>query len=244
MKSPPTIPVATVDANQWVCTRCKTVVPPASAPVTRRRSTWWSPRRGFSFGGSISQSARTVCGYCGSASLVPAGTPRGATILSAQGVQVTGSIRRTPSISCLGIIAIGFLALIGFSMCSALLENRSSPGRNAPQNDVINRPAASPVTDPGQQAREAAMLAEQTAVAQKKKADADAATFKFNHDRALSGNLESMYRLAGLYIEGIGCDKDTNAAIGWLRAAASVGHPEAQALLLRLQGGTSAPPPP
>jgi TPR repeat protein len=133
--------------------------------------------------------------------------------------------------------------LIGFSMCSALLKDRSSSRNNASQSDVINRPAASPVTDPGQQAREAAILAEQTAAAQKKKADADEATFKFNHDRALSGNLESMYRLAQLYIEGIGCDRDTNAAIGWLRAAASVGHPEASALLSRLQGDTNAPSP-
>jgi hypothetical protein len=140
------------------------------------------------------------------------------------------------------VSGIIILAVILWIIFKAILK-ASNPSSNVTQNDVISQPAALPGIDPIQQAREAAVLAERTAEAQKRKAEGATATFKFNHDQALSGNLGCMYRLAQLYIEGIGCDKDTTAAIAWLRAAVSAGHPDAPELLSRLQGDTNAAPP-
>lgn len=57
--------------------------------------------------------------------------------------------------------------------------------------------------------------------AENRKAAADLTTFKFHHERALAGDEISQRRLAQLYLTGSGCEKDTNAAAAWLRAAAT-----------------------
>jgi len=68
-----------------------------------------------------------------------------------------------------------------------------------------------------------------------KRADpAAAATFRFHEDRALAGNAGSQFRLAQLYLEGKGCERDTNQAKMWFRKAADQGNDEAAAELRRL----------
>jgi hypothetical protein len=72
----------------------------------------------------------------------------------------------------------------------------------------------------------AKILAERAqAAAAQRKVTADLATFKFHYDRAQAGNEISQRRLAELYAAGIGCEKDTNAAAAWLRAAATNSPP-------------------
>lgn len=197
--------MSTVDANQWVCTRCQTIVPRSASPVTRRRSTFWAPGRGILFGGGASQSSRGVCGYCGSNSIVPAGTPRGAKILGGQGIAVTGTIRRLPSIGCAGWIAIGIVAMLGFSVCSEFFGCRAQP----------TAPAARPAATESETLRGEILAEQQKTLAENRKEAAAAATLKFHLERATAGNESSQRRLAELY-QARG---DTNAAAGWLRAA-------------------------
>ncbi len=79
---------------------------------------------------------------------------------------------------------------------------------------------ASLVPEPSAADKLAARTAAQTA-AQRRKAAADVAIFKFHYDHAVAGDEASQRRLAELYEAGIGCEKDTNAAAAWLRAAAT-----------------------
>jgi TPR repeat protein len=62
-------------------------------------------------------------------------------------------------------------------------------------------------------------------LAENRKTAADLATFKFHHERALAGDETSQRRLAQLYLTGTGCEKDTNTAAAWLRAAATNAPP-------------------
>lgn len=228
MNEPPVIPALTVAANEWVCMRCQTVVPAVSAPVTRRSSAYWSPGRGFLFGAGASRSSRIVCGYCGSASLVPAGTPRGANILAAQGIAVTGGIHRVPSIGCGGLIGIGFLLLMLFSICSN--QHTSHPSdppkvRNAgSENGTTHEHAPAVRLDPAAHESAQARIAAEGLKEAERKSQADLATFRFHKERAVAGNPVSMRRLAELYQSGIGCEANTNAAAAWAKAAAEVGH--------------------
>ena len=58
-------------------------------------------------------------------------------------------------------------------------------------------------------------------LAENRKAAADLAIFKYHYQHAVAGDPLSQRRLAELYTAGQGCDRDTNAAAAWLRAAAT-----------------------
>ncbi len=59
----------------------------------------------------------------------------------------------------------------------------------------------------------------------------DVATFKFHSRQAAAGNVGSMYRLGQLYLEGKGCDTNTNQAKIWFQKAADQGNAEAKQAL-------------
>jgi TPR repeat protein len=62
----------------------------------------------------------------------------------------------------------------------------------------------------------------------------EAATFKFHYERAGAGNLGSQFRLGQLYLTGLGCARDTNAARMWLQKAADGGSADAASELRKL----------
>jgi TPR repeat protein len=69
------------------------------------------------------------------------------------------------------------------------------------------------------------------AAAASSKKSGDDATFKFHKERAQSGNDISQYRLGMMYLEGKGCDVNTNEAKLWLQKAADQGNDDAKKAL-------------
>ena len=67
-------------------------------------------------------------------------------------------------------------------------------------------------------------LAERQAEAAKKQAEAATKAFEFLKSDADSGNATAQYNLSKCYMEGKGCEVDTNEAMRWLRLSASGGN--------------------
>ncbi len=99
------------------------------------------------------------------------------------------------------------------------------------------KPCAAPPVKQPSAAEIAAQAAAAKAAAEKKQSDADKATFKFHHDRALAGDAGSQFRLGQLYLEGKGVNVDTNEAKAWFKKASNQGNEEAATELKRLDSG-------
>ena len=140
-----------------------------------------------------------------------------------------------------GIVLLFFWGIATYNVATSVATRRSAPAPSAAPPASTESPTAEPASVPVQPQAESGAA---KAASEKKKSAADLATFRFHQDHATAGSASSMYRLAQLYLSGIGCEKDTNAATGWLKAAADAGHPEAPALLSQLARATNAPPAP
>jgi TPR repeat protein len=90
-------------------------------------------------------------------------------------------------------------------------------------SEPVAKPTEPPTPDPAAEQAAAQKREALTAqiLAENRKTAADLAIFKFHYERALAGGEASQRRLAQLYLTGTGCEKDTNAAAAWLRAAAT-----------------------
>ena len=214
----------TVNANEWVCTRCQTVVSLTNAPTTRRSYTFWSPRRGFSFGGGRSQSSRRVCSFCGSSSVVPAGTPRGKKILAAQGIEITGRLSARRTIGCVGIIFIFLLVMVAVSVC-----NRSTNPKST-QTITVPPVAEEPTEAQKAAAAQAARKAKANAV---KQSSADRA-LQYNQDLAAKGDSYRLLRMGERYRDGDGVEKDLVKSRDYFTKAVITGNPSAAEELAKL----------
>lgn len=218
-----------VDANAYVCTRCQMVVDVHAAPVRQRRSIWFSRRGGIGVGGGGSWTpGRYVCSLCGSGSLVPAGTPRGQTILSKLGITVTGRLGSgSRSLGCLSIIGAALLIGIFCSYCGGGNSPRTS---SAPPRSAVAAPPA-----------DAQIAAAQAALAAKARA-ADAASEKtpaqhaleLNQAAAAQGDSYGLMRMGERYRDGDLVEKDVVKARDYLQRAAAAGSITAQDDLKRL----------
>ena len=75
-----------------------------------------------------------------------------------------------------------------------------------------------------------------TAVAKKRKADAQAAAVKFNQEQAAAGDAAGQYRMGQRYLTGDGVETNRALAIDLFLKAAAQGHERAKAELEKLGG--------
>jgi hypothetical protein len=101
---------------------------------------------------------------------------------------------------------------------------------NAEREAAAKAAAAARAVEERKRAAAAAEKAIQM-VADQRKSAADEATFKFHLEKAEAGSDASQYRIGQLYLEGIGCDRDTNQARAWFEKAAAAGNQDATTAL-------------